>query len=79
MLADANASILFHTMMFTTIKCEQIEDGLIHVNGKEVRQDMEGNWIGKTLDIKETRYFNLFLQTLKRMGGGKLQSATYKV
>jgi hypothetical protein len=78
MLADANASIKYHTAM-TTIKCEQKDDNLIIVNGKEVRKDMNGNWVGKTLDIKEAKFFNVFLNTINNIGSGKLLEASYKM
>lgn len=64
--------------MAVTIKCENIDDGLIHVNGKEVRQDMNGNWIGQTLENNEAKYFNIFLHTLIRCGR-QLKSATYSI
>lgn len=77
MLADATASIKYHTAM-AEIKCEQKEENLILVNGKEVRKDMDGNWIGKTLDLKEAKFFNVFLHTVQSISNCKLMEATYK-
>jgi hypothetical protein len=79
MLADAQASINYHTKMATEIKCEQTADDLILINGKEVRKDMNGNWIGRTLDMKEAKFFNVFLYTIRQISKGRFIEATYRV
>lgn len=79
MLADTTASIKYHKAMTTTIRCEQIEDDLILINGKEVREDMNGNWIGKSLDLQEAKFFNIFLSTIKRINTSKHISAEYRL
>lgn len=65
--------------MATEIKCEAIDSGLIHVNGKEVRLDMNGNWMGKHLDVTEAKVFNLFLNSAERAGRIKIKKAIFTV
>lgn len=79
MLRDANASIIYYNLMATEIKCEQTADDLILVNGKEVRKDMNGNWIGRTLDLREAKFFSVFLYTVRQIAKGKHIEATYRV
>lgn len=50
------------------IRCELVDDTLITVNGKEVRQDMEGKWIGKSLTATETVAFRMFMDAKRRVG-----------
>lgn len=78
-MAGYQPSIFKSIAMAVTITCEKIDDGLIHVNGKEVRQDMNGNWIGSDLDIIEANVFRQFLNSMDRSGGIKIQTATYKI
>ena len=62
------------------IRCTHIEDGIILVNGKLVRKDMEGRWITKEcLNEIEVKFFDAFLQTLERFGYKKPHQAIYSV
>lgn len=49
-------------------RCEIIDYDLIKVNGKEVRQDMNGNWIGQDLNAAETKHFQQFVASKHRIG-----------
>jgi len=65
--------------MVVEIKYSQLEDGLILVNNKEVRQDMNGNWIGKHLTMIEAKFFNEFMNTVKRCKTLDTLKVTYEV
>lgn len=60
------------------IHCEFIEDGLIKLNHKEVRRDMNGNWVGNNFSIDEAHAFNLFLDLIEQTKG-KLKVASFKI
>lgn len=60
------------------ILCEFIEDGVVKLNHKEVRQDMNGNWVGNNFSIAEAQAFNLFLN-LVEISKGKLRIASFKI
>lgn len=60
------------------IICEAVNDSYILVNNKEVRKDMNGNWIGQDLNLKESEYFRKFVATLSK-SDLKLQKATYVI
>lgn len=65
--------------MALTIKCEQVEERLIKVNGKEVRQDMDGNWRTRAKMLNaESHFFNEFLKTTETTGK-KYLKVTYEL
>ena len=62
------------------IRCTRIEYGIILVNGKEVRKDMDGRWITKEcLNEIEVMFFGAFLSTLESCGNKKPHQAIYTV
>lgn len=61
-----------------TIECERIDQDAILINGKEVRKDMDGNWIGRQLNVQEVKYFNIFLQALRK-SNNKLRVVIFKL
>lgn len=63
--------------MAIQIRCTRLDDGLIMVNGKEVRKDMNENWIAKEeMSVEEAKFFNEFRDTAERLRGRNL-TATY--
>lgn len=60
------------------ILCEFIEVGVVKLNHKEVRQDMNGNWVGNNFSVAEAQAFNLFLN-LVEISKGKLRIASFKI
>lgn len=60
------------------IHCEFIEDGLVKLNNKKVRQDMNGNWVGNNFSIAEAQAFNLFLDLVEQ-SKGKLRIASFRI
>lgn len=66
--------------MAVDIRCTQIADGLVLVNGKEVIKDMDGVWIcQEQLSMIEAKFFGEFRETLERCNRGKWLQATYRV
>lgn len=65
--------------MAKTVKCQKINDELILVNFKEVRQDMDGNWVTKKeMTPTEKQFFNEFLQTIEHVNA-KTVKAEYSL
>lgn len=60
------------------ILCEFVEDGVVKLNHKEVRQDMNGNWVGNNFSMAEAQAFNLFLDLVEQ-SKGKLRIASFKI
>lgn len=60
------------------ILCEFVEDGVVKLNHKEVRKDMNGNWVGNNFSMAEAQAFNLFLD-LVEMSKGKLRIASFRI
>lgn len=58
------------------IVCEFIEEGVVKLNHKEVRQDMNGNWVGNDFSIDEAHAFNLFIDLVEQTKG-KLKRASF--
>jgi len=73
-------SIVKSNKMAVKIKCTQIEDNIILVNGKEVRKDMDGIWITKErFSMIEAKFFGEFRETLKRCKSAQYLTATYTI
>ena len=60
------------------IVCEFVEEGIVKIGHKEVRQDMNGNWVGNDFSIAEAQAFNLFFN-LVEISKGKLRIASFKI
>ena len=59
------------------ITIERLDDSAILVNGKEVRKDMNGNWVAKGMNMTEAEACNFFITAMDRTNG-KLVKATFK-
>lgn len=66
--------------MAVEIKCTHTDDDVIHVNGKEIRKDVDGTWITREpMNVIEAKFFNEFLETLGRCESKKPRQAIYTV
>ena len=60
------------------IKCEQLADDLILVNGTQIRKDMNDRWVAKGhLTPMEAKFFNEYRETLERLKGVRNIQITY--
>ncbi len=82
LINDQTASINYQKLiksMAVQVEITAVDQELIHVNGKELRKDMNGNWIAKEeLTSMELRFFREFLGSLMRVST-PIQKATYKI
>jgi len=73
-------SIVKSKKMAVVIKYTHTDDDVIHVNGKEVRKDVDGTWITKEpMSLIECEFFDAFIQTLGRCKHRKLRKAIYTI
>ncbi len=81
MINDQKASInQIPNKMAVEIKCTQIEDQIVLVNGKAVVKDMEGAWKSEDqLSMIEAKFFREFIETLERCNNARPLQATYLV
>lgn len=62
--------------MTIEVNASEIRDGLVYVNQKEVRRDMNGNWIGHHLNITEATVFRDFI-TMQEQITIKIKTAVF--